>query len=433
MSLEIEKPSQGIQTIRVVADVIDNCNLSCHYCHPNFGWSGKFLSSGIIEEIFKTSENRGIFEVTLTGGEITLHPEFTQILEATHILDRTTSTFITNATRITPELAREVENSNIGRVCVSVDGPDPQTHNSRRGNNFVEVMVGLRNLREFATSKPITVISVAHQKNWLKIIELSYLLAKEKLADQHHICAPSYSGRAKSSYDDIGLSESQFYELQSIIDNNAEDLKNAGLFVTFNSFWPAIGKRGKSHSPRTMTLVQFTEQVKDIYIIIRPNGDVRLTLAAWGRETVGNAVVGNLCNEEAEWLFRKVDEIYRSGRVKQLPREVEAGHKFHVGTYRANYATTDKIINQESDGEQSELEWIAIRKLSEIDLLDNTLSDEHLKALATEIVLEPKRWRIVHHASGVDLVFDKKTSHTTVLRPEETSKLLIECEKLVQF
>ncbi len=76
------------------------------------------------------------FEITLTGGEITLHPQFLQILEATHILDRTTSTFVTNATRITPELARDIGISNVGRVCVSLDGPDAQTHNSRRGNNF---------------------------------------------------------------------------------------------------------------------------------------------------------------------------------------------------------------------------------------------------------------------------------------------------------
>ncbi len=72
------------------------------------------------------------------------------------------------------------------------------------------------------------------------------------------------------------------------------------------------------------------------------------------------------------------------------------------------------------------------KKISEIDLLNNPLSDEQIKALALEIALEPKRWRIVHHASGVDLVFDKETSHPTILKPKETSKLLkllVECER----
>ncbi len=225
-----------------------------------------------------------------------------------------------------------------------------------------KVILGLRALREMAASKPITLISVAHQSNYSKLIELSYLLAREDLANQHHICAPSYSGREKHFYDKISLSEAQFYELQRTIDENFEDLKMAGLFVTFNSFWPATGRRGESHLPRTMTLVQFTEQVKDIYIIVRPNGDIRLTSAAWSRETVGNAVIGNLHKENVEWLFQKVDEIYRSGRVRQLPREVEAGHKFHVGPHRADYASTNGIINQKNTVERSELEWIPIRK-----------------------------------------------------------------------
>ncbi len=61
MPLEIERFPQDIQTIRVVVDVIDNCNLACHYCHPNFNWSGEFLDSQNIREIFDTSEKRGIF------------------------------------------------------------------------------------------------------------------------------------------------------------------------------------------------------------------------------------------------------------------------------------------------------------------------------------------------------------------------------------
>ena len=52
-----------------------------------------------------------------------------------------------------------------------------------------------------------------------------------------------------------------------------------------------------------MTLVQLTEQLKDCYVIVRPNGDVRLTSAAWG-ETVGNAIIGNLLVDGAGLAFK---------------------------------------------------------------------------------------------------------------------------------
>lgn len=65
MSLSIEqgRDGRGIQNIRTVADVINNCNLGCHYCHPNFGWTGEALPAPQIEELFQSltdvvSQNR---------------------------------------------------------------------------------------------------------------------------------------------------------------------------------------------------------------------------------------------------------------------------------------------------------------------------------------------------------------------------------------
>lgn len=416
MPLTIEHSGHGIQNIRTVADVINNCNLACQYCHPNHGWTGEYLPIAQIENLLQAAEEDGIFEVTLTGGEITMHPEFRAILEATHILNKTSITFVTNATRITPNIVKEISNSNVERICVSVDGPDADSHNSRRGKNFDSVMAGLKDLQ--GAGKPITVISVVHPKNYSRILELSDLLATQGLASEHHMCAPSYSGTAIKLYDQVSLKEPQFDELQNMIDASHDEFQRRGLYTTFNSYWPATGKRGKVQQPRTMTLIQFTEQVKDIYMIVRPNGDVRLTSAAWGRETVGNAVIGNLKDSEASELLRTVDELYRSGRVLQLPREVEAGHKFHVGSFAADYATTNALI---TDGEAAkQVEMVPIRKISEIDLLHNALDVAELKLIAQRVLLEPQRWRVSHHASGVDLIFDRKTSHLTVVTPQET-------------
>lgn len=108
MPLTIEHSEYGIQNIRTVADVINNCNLACQYCHPNHGWTGEYLPIAQIENLLKAAEEDGIFKVTLTGGEITMHPEFQDILKATHILDKTSLTFVTNATKITPNIVQEI-------------------------------------------------------------------------------------------------------------------------------------------------------------------------------------------------------------------------------------------------------------------------------------------------------------------------------------
>ena len=59
MSLHIENGpgNDGLQNIRTVADVYNNCNLGCHYCHPNIGgWGGESLPANQIGEMFITSE-----------------------------------------------------------------------------------------------------------------------------------------------------------------------------------------------------------------------------------------------------------------------------------------------------------------------------------------------------------------------------------------
>jgi len=403
------------QIIRSVVDTIQQCNLRCRYCHPGKTWEEKVLSSKKIEDVFETVEKNETLEVTLTGGEITLHPELARILESTHILDKTVSTLITNGTLLTPEIIRDIRNSNIDRICISLDGITPETHNYGRGDSFKSALNGLYLLQE--SNKDVTVISVAHNKNYKRVIELSNFLAQNKLASQHHICAPSYSGSAKECYDEFYLRQSDFFELQSMIDNSFKDLNNSGLYITFNSFWPATGQRSSVDKSRTITLVQLTEQLKNCYLIVRPNGDVRLTSSAWGRETIGNAIVGNLNVEPAELSFKKAEIIYRQGQVKQLPREIEAVHKFNYGI-NTDTKLTNKIL--ENRGKEEDLvEMVSIKPLIESDIFQNILSLKEVVDLSVLIKNNPGRYRLINLADNSYIMFDKKTTHVTLLKTEE--------------
>lgn len=153
----------GQHVLRVVVDVVQQCNLRCTYCHPGNVWEPLHLDVRHIEAVFEAAESSGVLELVVSGGEPTLHPGFDEVLAATHGLRRTASVLVTNATRVDDRRVQRIAASNLTRVCVSLDGADDLTHASARGDNRARVVEGLRRIR--ATGLPVTVISVAHRGN----------------------------------------------------------------------------------------------------------------------------------------------------------------------------------------------------------------------------------------------------------------------------
>jgi len=372
--------------------------------------------------VFTAAEDAGLLQVVLSGGEITLHPDLDRVLHALRRLRRTASTLVTNATRVDHRLAGRLGESNLTRICVSVDGADNATHGAARGKNLPRVLAGLRPIR--ATGKPVTVITVVHRGNVERVLDLSVRLAAAGMADQHHLCAPSYSGEARAHYANLRLGREDYLRLQDRIDAAHHTLAGQGLFVTFNSFWPATGRRSPVlDGGRRITLQQLREQVKNTLLHIRPGGQLQLAAAAWGRETVGDAVIGDVHASDPADLLAAADRMYRDGSVGQLPREVEARHKFQIGP-GADHRRTDLLID--TPGEATELaDLIPITPLSRLSLLDNPLPAADLADLAAELAADPSNHRLVQHASGPYLVFNRRRAHVTLLHPAELPTLLL--------
>jgi MoaA/NifB/PqqE/SkfB family radical SAM enzyme len=410
----------GLQVLRLVIDAIQECNLRCKYCHPGEVWVRRHLDAQYVRGILMAAERHGCLEVVLSGGEMTMHPQLAAILDATHLAERTVVSLVTNATLLDDELVDALRRSNVTRICVSVDGVDDETHNSARGRTRERVMDGLRRVQQ--ADKEITVISVAHKRNFERLAELSFVLADEGLANQHHLCAPSYSGQARRYYRQLQLDWDDYFALQGEVDRIHGELAARDLYVTFNSFWPATGQRSPvTDHGRNITLVQLTEQRKDTLVHVRPDGEFRLASVSWGRETVGSAVLGNVRSNDPAALLGEADRRYRSPNLRQLPREVEAEHKFQLGA-RADTHATDAIVD--SDANTDELvRTVAVRRLGELSLLGNPLDDELLHRIARRAAERPATVRFVWHASGVGLVFDRLASHVTLVRAEEWPRL----------
>ncbi|MEV6135030.1 radical SAM protein [Nocardia sp. NPDC051990] len=405
------------RVLRLVIDAVNECNLRCLYCHPGEVWRQQQLPPPALWSALEAAEAAGVLEVVLTGGEITMHHSLPAVLGATHQLRRTASTLITNATQLTPTIVDLLTASNLTRICTSVDGVTNDLHGSARGKNLAKVLDGLRNLNE--TGKSITVITVVHQRNWMQVIELSEFLAANGLASQHHLCAPSFSGQARAHYAQLGLREDEFHGVQELVDDHHQRLADAGLYLTFNSIWPATGVRPLAVNPtRTITLQQLSEQVKDTLCNVRPNGEFRLQAATWGREMVGNAALGSVHTEAAADLLARAESVLEEGTARQLPRELEAQHKFQLGT-AANRDTTEQLIGR-TDSPAPNVDLIPIGSVDQHWLLDNPVD---IADVAAQLDARPDEHRVVRHPSGTVLIFDRPRSLVTLLKPAEWKQI----------
>ncbi|WP_063047822.1 radical SAM protein [Nocardia pseudovaccinii] len=413
----MNEPENIGRVLRLVIDAVNECNLRCLYCHPGEVWRQQQLPPPALRSAIDAADAAGVLEVVLTGGEITLHHDLPALLTATHRLLRTASTMITNATQLTTETVDRLAASNLTRICTSVDGTTNDLHGYARGKNLPKVLDGLRSLNE--TGKPITVITVVHQHNWKKVIELSEFLAANGLASQHHLCAPSFSGQARAHYPRLGLREHEFHGVQGLVDRHHRQLADAGLYLTFNSIWPATGIRPLASNPaRTITLQQLSEQVKDTLCNIRPNGEFRLQAATWGREMVGNAALGSLHTQPASDLLTRAESLLEEGTARQLPRELEAQHKFQLGA-AANRKLTEQLIGR-TDSPAPAVDLIPIGSVDQHWLLDNPVD---VTDVAAQIDSRPHEHRVVRHPSGAVLVFDRPRSLVTLLKPVEWEQI----------
>ncbi len=404
---------EGIQVLRMVVDAVNECNLRCLYCHPGEVWRQQHLPLTKIREILHAAEGYGLLELVFSGGEVTLHPEIGDLLDATHVLRRPTVTMITNATQLTDRLIAELARSHVTRIAISIDGLDNSTHGSARGKNLKRVLAGLRAVQ--GLGREVTIISVAHQGNFRQLTELSRWLADEGLASQHHYCSPSYSGEARENYARLRLNEDDYFVLQEMVDAAFDDLKTRGFHIAFNSFWPVTGRRGTSTDRgRTITLQNLVEQLKDSLVHIRPDGSLRLATASWGRETVGDASIGNVLHQAPVDLIAMADAKLRSNSVCQLPRDVEALHKFQIRDSASVTSHTVELINSDAPP-GSFTEMIPVRRLDQFDLLENPFTDDEATYLAREITSRPNDYRLLRHSSGVLLLFNRRRSHVTLL------------------
>jgi radical SAM protein with 4Fe4S-binding SPASM domain len=170
------------------------CNLSCQYCRasashePDLGELDTDEAKRFVESIAPRKPM-----LILSGGEPLLRPDLFPIIRLAVSLGIRVS-LASNGTLITPELAKEIADSGVSRVSISLDGADAAMHDLGRGQgSFKRSIRGIENLRgrvDFQINFTVT------QKNQSELIRIFDLAEKLGAAALHiFFLVPTGRGR----------------------------------------------------------------------------------------------------------------------------------------------------------------------------------------------------------------------------------------------
>lgn len=165
---------------RVLWEITNTCNYHCIYCIFN-SEAKKYedeLTTDEVKRAIKELKNNNFTYIKFTGGEPFTRKDMIEILRYASRLgfDMDIST---NASLITKDIAKELENIKFPMVHVSLDGNDKYTHEYVRGENTFEST--LRGIRYLTNNGVYTRIgTVIYKENEDKLEEIVKLAIELK-------------------------------------------------------------------------------------------------------------------------------------------------------------------------------------------------------------------------------------------------------------
>lgn len=183
------------------------CNLHCRHCYAD---AGTFLQDELtvkeIKALIDELADLGVLSITFTGGEPLLHPFIGELMEYARKKPLTVILF-TNGTLLTPEIVEKLKGLQVYRVITSIDGPDPETHDTLRGvrGAFEKTIQGVNLLKEAGIDVFINVSITRF--NYKKIKDILHLITDLKVKG-YRLWPVTFSGRG--SEQDIFLTTEEF-------------------------------------------------------------------------------------------------------------------------------------------------------------------------------------------------------------------------------
>ncbi len=326
-------------------------------------------------------------------------PGLIPMLEQSPRLRFSSLLLITNALATPPKLLRTVESANLSRICVSLDGLGERHDRNRGQGTFDRTLRGIRELRN--VHENIAVISVVDATNHTRWPELTYQLA-ELGVRAHHLTPVCTAGHAITDY--RGLDAQQFADVHRMVEQIAAEVPEMAVLFNDELVHPL--------ATRTMGIHQFTENWKGWHRIVRPDGEVRTQIRAWGRTWRADETIGNINRHTLTHILDQPTQ-----QVSAFTRTEEIARKFQLG------ADAGLILADRSDIEAIEHGWAAAPTQQLTDDIPVPMPlGIGLGDLGRRIRQTPERFRI-RHEQGFALLFNTRSHELHVLTDDENRSL----------
>lgn len=319
---------------RVVIDLNEICNLQCSYCHigalnANGTLNSRVLSPELLENIIRDSDSMKVFDVTLTGGEITLLPRFEEYLKVLNGLKFSSIQMITNGTRLTPDLISRIKDTEIKRVSISIDGFEAAHDRGRGLHTWKLVWKGLENLLKAGINvNVITVLGLHNIDEW---DNLSSLL-KDIGVRSHNISLMCRLGRAEEATDWQGVPENRIDEVRKKINYLQKELNDDRFQVTLND--GVIRESGWEGN--VVPIHVFQDQNPGIEAVVKVDGRVLRNRIYGKNNSVGNVKIDTL---KTIWDRDKSNRLDLNSMIKSNVTEELPNQYFHYDGKKMNQSS----------------------------------------------------------------------------------------------
>jgi radical SAM protein with 4Fe4S-binding SPASM domain len=219
----------------------NRCNLSCVFCSADAGpdFSGRELGVAEREFILQQLIQSRVLKVYLTGGEPVLCPQVTNYIWKL----RQHKIFVeltTNGTLLEDKFARELVNSGVNRVQVSLNGAKAEVNDRLMGESFGRIIRGLKRFVEYKLNTHVKV--TVSKQNLVDIINIVNLLLEIGI-EQIELSEIMPLGRGFKNYNQLAPAEADL----AILQDKLADLNGAnGRNVRFRSFSLTVKGNGRA-------------------------------------------------------------------------------------------------------------------------------------------------------------------------------------------
>lgn len=212
-----------IYPTRAVLEIESKCNSGCKYCSYQNKKHGPALATNLIIEAIDNLNKMKVLEISLRGGEATLHKDFDKIWKYATKKDFTSINLITNGLTINKKKIDKLLKNPSAKLITSLDG-FPSTNNIRNPKQYEKVMKWLPYALERYPHQ-IVILTCLYKQTAKEALTFSHFLAEQGLL-YHNFPVLKRQGHAYSFSNTEFLTKKEMIGLQTSLDFIKDEFPN---------------------------------------------------------------------------------------------------------------------------------------------------------------------------------------------------------------